>query len=117
MVCLTTGDTPSRSDTRGAQRRDPTRTRLSRGRYSGFSARRDRPDQGVSPKRRRERSMKKQAVWLAVAVASVIADNIIVATAQSPDAIRLGVLDDMSGPYAENSGPGDVLAVKMAASD
>jgi branched-chain amino acid transport system substrate-binding protein len=35
----------------------------------------------------------------------------------SNDTVKLGVLDDMSGPYAENSGPGDVLAVKMAIKD
>jgi branched-chain amino acid transport system substrate-binding protein len=35
----------------------------------------------------------------------------------SDDTVKLGVLDDMSGPYAENSGPGDVLAVKMAIGD
>ncbi|MBR0873240.1 ABC transporter substrate-binding protein [Bradyrhizobium tropiciagri] len=35
----------------------------------------------------------------------------------SDDTVKLGVLDDMSGPYAENSGPGDVLAVKMAIKD
>jgi branched-chain amino acid transport system substrate-binding protein len=35
----------------------------------------------------------------------------------SDDTVKLGVLDDMSGPYAENSGPGDVLAVEMAISD
>jgi branched-chain amino acid transport system substrate-binding protein len=35
----------------------------------------------------------------------------------SDDTVKLGVLDDMTGPYAENSGPGDVLAVKMAISD
>jgi branched-chain amino acid transport system substrate-binding protein len=35
----------------------------------------------------------------------------------SDDVVKLGVLDDMSGPYAENSGPGDVLAVKMAIAD
>jgi branched-chain amino acid transport system substrate-binding protein len=31
--------------------------------------------------------------------------------------VKIGVLDDMSGPYAENSGPGDVVAVKMAIQD
>lgn len=35
----------------------------------------------------------------------------------SDDVVKLGVLDDMSGPYAENSGQGDVLAVKMAIAD
>ena len=32
-------------------------------------------------------------------------------------AVKIGVLDDMSGPYSENTGPGDVLAVKMAVAD
>jgi branched-chain amino acid transport system substrate-binding protein len=32
-------------------------------------------------------------------------------------AIKIGVLDDMSGPYAENTGPGDVAAVKFAIAD
>ena len=27
--------------------------------------------------------------------------------------MKIGVLDDMSGPYAENTGPGDVLAVRI----
>jgi branched-chain amino acid transport system substrate-binding protein len=31
--------------------------------------------------------------------------------------IRIGVLTDMTGPYAEASGPGDVLAVHMAVED
>lgn len=35
----------------------------------------------------------------------------------SDDIVKLGVLDDMTGPYAENSGAGDVLAVKMAIDD
>ena len=32
-------------------------------------------------------------------------------------AVKIGVLDDMSGPYSDNTGPGDVLAVKMAVAD
>ncbi len=28
--------------------------------------------------------------------------------------VKLAVLDDMSGPYAENAGQGNVLAVRMA---
>lgn len=35
----------------------------------------------------------------------------------SDNVVKIGVLDDMSGPYAENTGPGDVLAVKMAVAD
>jgi branched-chain amino acid transport system substrate-binding protein len=31
--------------------------------------------------------------------------------------IKIGVLSDMSGPYAEASGPGDLLAAQMAAED
>jgi branched-chain amino acid transport system substrate-binding protein len=33
------------------------------------------------------------------------------------DPVRVGVLDDMSGPYAALQGPGDVLAAQMAAED
>ena len=32
-------------------------------------------------------------------------------------AVKIGVLDDMSGPYAENTGPGDVASVKLAIAD
>ena len=31
--------------------------------------------------------------------------------------MKIGVLDDMSGPYAENTGPGDVAAVQFAIAD
>src|SRR5262245_12025396 len=31
--------------------------------------------------------------------------------------VKIGVLDDMSGPYAENTGPGDVASVKFAIDD
>src|SRR5437660_1808614 len=33
------------------------------------------------------------------------------------NAVKIGVLDDMSGPYAENTGPGDVASVKFAIAD
>jgi branched-chain amino acid transport system substrate-binding protein len=32
-------------------------------------------------------------------------------------AVKIGVLDDMSGVYADNTGPGDVLSVKFAIAD
>lgn len=35
----------------------------------------------------------------------------------SDDAIRLGVMADMTGPYAGNGGPGSTLAVRMAVED
>src|SRR5258708_21327075 len=33
------------------------------------------------------------------------------------NAVKIGVLDDMSGPYAENTGQGDVTSVKFAIAD
>ncbi|MCX7319398.1 MAG: ABC transporter substrate-binding protein [Hyphomicrobiales bacterium] len=40
------------------------------------------------------------------------------ATAQiSADVVKIGVLDDMSGPYADIQGPGDAVAVRMAVED
>src|SRR5687768_10441061 len=40
------------------------------------------------------------------------------ATGHAQDgAVKIGVLDDMSGPYSDNTGPGDVLAVRMAIAD
>jgi branched-chain amino acid transport system substrate-binding protein len=38
------------------------------------------------------------------------------ASAQN-NAVKIGVLDDMAGPYAENTGPGDVASVKFAIAD
>jgi branched-chain amino acid transport system substrate-binding protein len=35
----------------------------------------------------------------------------------SDDVVRIGVLDDMSGLYADIQGPGDVVAVKLAVED
>lgn len=35
----------------------------------------------------------------------------------SDDVVKIGVLADMSGPYADIQGPGDVVATKMAVED
>ena len=35
----------------------------------------------------------------------------------SDDVVKIGVLDDMSGLYADIQGPGDVVAVKLAVED
>src|SRR5450759_4325490 len=35
----------------------------------------------------------------------------------SDGVVKLGVLTDMSGPYADNNGPGSVLAAQMAVDD
>ncbi|WP_375457881.1 ABC transporter substrate-binding protein [uncultured Enterovirga sp.] len=60
--------------------------------------------------------MKRGAIATALAV--VLASFGPPAAAQvSDDVVRVGVLDDMSGPYADLQGPGDVVAVKMAVED
>src|SRR5216683_1347827 len=52
------------------------------------------------------------------ALAAVLACCLLGATAQAQTkAVKIGVLDDMSGPYAENTGPGDVASVKFAIAD
>jgi branched-chain amino acid transport system substrate-binding protein len=54
--------------------------------------------------------------WAAVAV--VISFVLLGGAAEAQNhAVKIGVLDDMSGPYAENTGPGDVTAVKFAIAD
>jgi branched-chain amino acid transport system substrate-binding protein len=57
------------------------------------------------------------AVTLVALVCATALGTASAAAQISDDVVKLGVLDDMSGPYAENSGPGDVLAVQMAAAD
>jgi branched-chain amino acid transport system substrate-binding protein len=52
------------------------------------------------------------------AVAAVLSCCLLGAAAQAQNkAVKIGVLDDMSGPYAENTGPGDVASVKFAIAD
>ena len=52
------------------------------------------------------------------ALAAVLACCLLGGAAQAQNkAVKIGVLDDMSGPYAENTGPGDVAAVKFAIAD
>jgi len=52
------------------------------------------------------------------ALAAVVACCLLGGTAAAQNkAVKIGVLDDMSGPYAENTGPGDVAAVKFAIAD
>ena len=55
---------------------------------------------------------------LRAAVAALISCCLLGASALAQNkAVKIGVLDDMSGPYAENTGPGDVAAVKFAIAD
>jgi branched-chain amino acid transport system substrate-binding protein len=52
------------------------------------------------------------------AVAALLSCGLFAASAAAQNkTVKIGVLDDMSGPYAENTGPGDVAAVKFAIAD
>src|SRR5260370_4919412 len=52
------------------------------------------------------------------AFAAVLACCVLGGAAQAQNkAVKIGVLDDMSGPHAENTGPGDVASVKFAIAD
>jgi branched-chain amino acid transport system substrate-binding protein len=54
----------------------------------------------------------------AAIVAMSLLGSVANARAQvSDDVVKIGVLDDMSGPYADIQGTGDVVAVKMAVED
>ena len=59
--------------------------------------------------------------FITAAVAAALATGMSVATAQqgklSDDVLKIGVLTDMSGLYADFGGPGAVLAAKMAVED
>ncbi len=63
--------------------------------------------------------MSRKSTFAHIAAAAVCSALLAVAahgqTAGEP--VKLAVLDDMSGPYAENSGQGNVLAVRMAIRD
>ncbi len=56
--------------------------------------------------------------YLKVAAAAVLVCGLLGGPAFAQNkAVKIGVLDDMSGPYAENTGPGDVASVKFAIQD
>lgn len=50
-------------------------------------------------------------------VAGAILAAPFVSRAHAANTVKIGVLSDMSGPYAEASGPGDYLAAQIAAED
>jgi branched-chain amino acid transport system substrate-binding protein len=54
-------------------------------------------------------------LFLAFAFGSLLNHAAVAEETTGP--VKLAVLDDMSGPYAENSGQGNVLAVRMAIQD
>ena len=51
------------------------------------------------------------------AVAALLSCVLCVPAFAQNKAVKIGVLDDMAGVYADNTGPGDVLAVKFAIAD
>ena len=57
--------------------------------------------------------------WLKIAMVALGAGVLLAPTESAAvgGAVKIGVLDDMSGPYSENTGPGDLLAVRMAVAD
>jgi branched-chain amino acid transport system substrate-binding protein len=56
--------------------------------------------------------------YTTAAVAALLSCCLLSATALAQNkAVKIGVLDDMSGPYADNTGPGDVASVKFAIAD
>ena len=57
--------------------------------------------------------------WLKIAMAVFAAAlSLAPMTGSAQDGlVKIGVLDDMSGPYSDNTGPGDLLAVRMAVAD
>jgi branched-chain amino acid transport system substrate-binding protein len=57
--------------------------------------------------------------WLKIAMVALGAGVLLTPTMSvaQDGAVKIGVLDDMSGPYSENTGPGDLLAVRMAVAD
>ena len=56
--------------------------------------------------------------YTTAAVAALLSCCLLGANALAQNkAVKIGVLDDMSGPYADNTGPGDVASVKFAIAD
>ncbi len=48
---------------------------------------------------------------------AAVAAGLLAGGAQAQTAVKLGILNDMAGPYADISGPGSVVAARMAVED
>lgn len=57
------------------------------------------------------------AIRLAALAVLIFASAQLAASADEPGGVRIGVLTDMSGPYADAAGQGSVVAAKMAVED
>src|SRR6516162_2979948 len=65
------------------------------------------------PALRQPASVTMKLTVLSFGVALLFPSSVIAQT----DAIRLGVLNDMSGVYSDDQGPGSLLAAQMAVED
>src|SRR3954465_2342231 len=52
-----------------------------------------------------------------MALAVVLLAPGVAAQAQLPDVVRIGILNDMNGPFADQSGKGSIVAAQMAAEE
>lgn len=65
-------------------------------------------------------AFKSKTVHLARAIAAALVAGMMAGTAQaaiSDDEVRIGYLDDLSGPYSDLAGPGGLEAIRMAIED
>jgi branched-chain amino acid transport system substrate-binding protein len=58
--------------------------------------------------------MRGSSLTLGIVLIALSASSI---SAQTPRSIKIGILNDASGPYSDNGGEGSVTAAKMAADD
>ncbi|MCB1424550.1 MAG: ABC transporter substrate-binding protein, partial [Notoacmeibacter sp.] len=52
-----------------------------------------------------------------LAASTVLTPFAVSAEGISDDIIRIGIMNDQSGPYADNCGPGSVVAARLAVAD
>ena len=69
--------------------------------------------QRLSPLTRRQCARAALSATLALGAATTLAQDVQI----SDDVVRLGILSDLAGPFADITGPGSVAAVQMAIDD
>src|ERR1700712_2457695 len=69
------------------------------------------------------RTLRSGISWARLKISAAALSSVLLATtgnlsfAQQPTAVKIGVLDDLSGPYSMVSGQGTVEAAKLAIED
>ena len=58
-----------------------------------------------------------QAIRRAALALALLAAPVTARTQPSDDMVKVGVLTDLTGPYADFAGPGSIVAARMAAED